>query len=292
MISGDMVDVAFGSTYTYVAFLNHGVYLWDHGGYDWASLTNFALDAWSVRVPSGALPAGSKITRLQLRSDGRLWVATDQGLFYFDVDFFVGKIAEIPVYTGIGPGIISRGVQDILLDHEENLWVATNLGLNRIDRDDPNDIQAFTTPAVFVALSGLRYPLDIVSPLANADCKALALHRTSDILYIGTFGGLSVYDFSAPPPTPTDLSRVYVYPNPVLGSRGHDALRIANLTGPVTVEIYDLEGELVDSRRAEADGDVVWDLLTRDGFPSGSGKYIVRVIGPTGSVQLPIAVLR
>jgi hypothetical protein len=285
-----MRDVAFGAGFAYVGFVSDGVYAWGHGGYDWPTLTNFAPDTWSLIVPKDELPSNAKLARLALRSDHRLWIATDAGLFYYEPG--PRETFEVPVYSGIGPGIINADVWDILLDHDENLWVASRVGLNRIARDDDNDIEAFMTTAAFVGLSGLRYPLDVISPLANSFCKSLAIHATDDILYIGTLGGVTIHDFSAPPPTPTDLSRVYVYPNPLYGSRGHDALKIANLTGPVTVEIYNLEGELVDTRVATADGDVVWDLRTRDGFSTGSGNYIVRVVGAAGSVQLPIAVIR
>ena len=293
MLSAAVIDVAFGGIETYVAFLHDGIYRWTHFGFDWPSLTSYTSDQWSVFVSKGQgqlgqLPAAANITRLALRSDGRLWIATDSGLFYS----YGGKVTDVPTYIGISPGIVSPKVQDILLDHDENLWVATDQGLNRIARDDINDIQTFLTPASFALLSGLRYPLDVISPLANADCRALAIHPTKDILYIGTFGGVSAYDFSAAAATPTDLSRVYVYPNPVYTSKGHAALKLGNLTGPVKVEIYNLEGELVDSRTVSADGDVAWDLTTRDGLLAGSGNYIVRIVGEHGSVQRSIALIR
>jgi hypothetical protein len=60
----------------------------------------------------------------------------------------------------------------------------------------------------------------------------------------------------------------------------------------VTVEIYTLEGELVDSRSVSVSGDVAWDLATRDGIAASSGTYIVRIVGEGGSVQRPIAVIR
>jgi ligand-binding sensor domain-containing protein len=288
MIADNVVDVAFGSTYAYVAFKSDGVYRWRHGGYDWANLTSYASDGWTPWVTASQLPAGTVITRLALAQNGRLWIASTEGLFYTDG----GLLGTVPSYTGIGPGIVSPKVQDVLLDHDEDIWVATDLGLNRIARDDYNVIQTFLTPASFLLLSGLRYPLDVISPLAHADCRSLALHPTQDVLYVGTFGGISAYDFSAPPSTPTNLSSVYVYPNPVYATKGHTALKIANLTGPVVVEVYTLEGELVDSRTVSTDGDVAWDLTTRDGFNASSGTYIVRVVGESGSVQRPIALIR
>lgn len=290
MINGNVVDVAFSGNGTYVAFKEEGVYLWNHGGYAFSSLTNYAQDTWTrfAGLGTGQLPSGAVITRLALRSDGRLWIATTSGLFYSS-GF---GVSTVPTYTGISPGIVSPKVQDILLDHDENLWVGTDLGLNRVARDDNNDIQAFLTPASFAVLSGLRYSLDVISPLAHADVRSLAIDPVKDVLYIGTFGGLSVYDFSAPPVTASDLSRVYVFPNPVYTGKGHAALKVGNITGPVTVEIYDLEGELVDSRQVTTDGGVAWDLKTRNGTDAGSGKYIVRIRGESGSVQRPIALIR
>jgi len=290
MISGNVIDVAFGNVETYVAFLNDGVYRWVNGGYTWPVLTAYQQDAWIPFVNKSQLPSTGDITRLAYRqSDGRLWIATTSGLFYT----YGGTVSSIPTYTGIVPGIVSPKVQDILLDRDDNLWVATDLGLNRISRKDDNDIQTFLSQASFVLLSGLRYPIDVISPLANADCRSLALDPTRDVLYIGTFGGMSAYDFSTPPATPSDLAKVYVYPNPVYTSKGHTGIKVGNLTGPVTVEVYDLEGELVDDpHRVNTSADVAWDLTTRSGILAGSGNYIVRIIGEKGSVQRSIALIR
>jgi hypothetical protein len=184
-------------------------------------------------------------------------------------------------------------VQDILLDHDENLWVATDQGLNKIARKDDNDIQTFLTTASFIAHSALRYPLDVIQPLANADCRSLEVHPTRDILYIGTLGGLSAYDYSAPASAPTELAKVYVYPNPVYTSKGHTGIKVGNITGPVTVTVYDLEGELVDDpHTVNSSADVAWDLTTRNGLLAGSGNYIVRIVGTNGSVQRSIALIR
>ncbi|HEX6790477.1 MAG TPA: two-component regulator propeller domain-containing protein [Candidatus Krumholzibacteria bacterium] len=293
MLSGNVRDVAFGSTSTLVAFKNAGVYRWSHGGFSWPAITNMAGDQWFIEVAVGGkdqLPSTAAITRILLRSDNLIWIATTTGLFYSYGSG--GRVSTVSVYNGISPGIVSPNVQDILLDHDENLWVATDLGLNRISRESTSDIQTFLTPASYALLSGLRYSLDVISPLANADCRSLAIHPTRDILYVGTFGGISIYDFSAPAQTATNLSSVYVYPNPVYVSKGHTDLKIANITDPVRVEIYTLEGELVDSREVATSGDVAWDLTTREGLSASSGRYIVRIVGKSGSVQKPIALIR
>jgi len=287
MLGGNITDVEFAPSYAYVAIRQLGVQVWRHEGYDWANLTNIADDRWSLPVSRGnGLTAETNVNSLALRSDRVLWIATNTGLYRYD-----GTTRRIRAYTGTSPGILNDQVRDIVLDREENLWVATDLGLNRIARDDEGDIQAFTTPAGYVALSGLRYPLDIISPLAHANCKVLAMDRGRNELYVGTLGGLSVLGLSETM-AGTDLSRVYVYPNPVRGRRGDAALKIENITGPVTIEVYTIEGELVHSQDVTASGDVIWDLKTRTGEKVASGNYLVRITSNGASVIKPVAVLR
>lgn len=292
MLSGDVVDVAFGSTFAYLAHRTAGIQLWALDGYDWNTILDTAGDGWATRVLPTSLPASASVQAIELRSDNVVWIATDAGLFRYP-STGSRPVDQIPVYVGIGAGIVSPGIRDIVLDHDENLWVATNLGLNRIARDDTNDIQTYTTATAYVtSLSGLRYPLSIISPLSNADCRSLAMHATRDVLYVGTLSGLSVLDYTPPAPTATDLSRVYLYPNPVYLSRGQNDVKIENISGPVTIEVYNVEGLLVHSQTVDTNGQVAWDLSTRSGLTAGSGNYLVRVVGSSGAVTKTIAVLR
>ena len=181
----------------------------------------------------------------------------------------------------------------LALDHEENLWVATQAGLNRVARDDRGDIEAFSTRAEYQrSLADLRYPLSVISPLVHEDCLSLAVHPERDLIYVGTQTGISAFDFSPPPQTPTDLSGVYLYPNPLYGRKGHNELYIGNITGPVEVEVYNTEGQLVASASVSQPGEVVWDLLTADGFVAASGTYLVRVRSESGSIVKQVAVIR
>ena len=294
MIDDDVVDVAFGDFSAYVAYRNLGVQLWFLGGYSWNEITNTTGDAWNTPIASTSLPSGAVMYAIALRSDNVLWVASDKGLFrYTPSNPPERRLETVPVYAGIGAGILSPKVQDILLDHDENLWVASDQGLNQIARDDYADIETYTSLVTYVTLlADLRYPLSIISPLSNGDCRSLAMHPTRDILYIGTLAGVSVLDYAPPPPTDTDLSKVYLYPNPVYRSRGQNELKIENISGPVSIEVYNLEGVLVHSQTVDSNGQVAWDLTTRTGVVTGSGNYLVRVVGANGSVTKTIAVLR
>jgi hypothetical protein len=289
MLAGNVTDVEFGSAFAYISLREVGVQVWSLGGYDWADLSNPSNDVWSTPVSRGnGLPAEAEVNALALRSDRVLWIATSSGLFRYEA----GRTREIPVYNGTSPGILNNQVRDVALDSDENVWVATDLGLNRIARDDEADISTFTTAAGFAVLSGLRYPLDIISPLVHANCKTLAVDRTRNTLYVGTLGGMSVVNLSQTASATTDLSTVYVYPNPVYGRYGNDSLKIENIDGPVTIEIYTIEGELVHSQTANTPGQVIWDLTTRSGVTAGSGNYLVRISGSGTSVTKPVAVLR
>jgi hypothetical protein len=289
MLAGNVTDAVFGSDFAYVALREVGVQRWILQGYDWATLTDTSNDIWTTPVSRGnGLPATAEVNALALRSDGVLWIATSSGLYRYQ---FGTTTRQIPVYRGTGPGIFNDQVRDVALDTEENLWVATDLGLNRIAKNDEADIDAYTTAAGFIALSGLRYPLDIISPLAHANCQVLAMDKARNTLYVGTFGGLSAVQLSQTSAT-SDLSSVYVYPNPVDGRRGNDSLKIQNITGPVTVEIYDLEGQLVHSQTVDAAGEEIWDLKTASGLVASSGTYLVRIIGNGTAVTKSVSLLR
>jgi flagellar hook assembly protein FlgD len=60
----------------------------------------------------------------------------------------------------------------------------------------------------------------------------------------------------------------------------------------VSIEVYNLEGVLVHTQTVDSNGQVAWDLTTRSGLVTGSGNYLVRVVGANGSVTKTIAVLR
>jgi ligand-binding sensor domain-containing protein len=190
-------------------------------------------------------------------------------------------------------GVLNAQVNDIALDRDENLWVATSSGLNRISREDDNDIAAFSTFAEFRrSLSQLRYPFDVITPIVHENCLSLVVHPSEDLLYIGTLAGISVYDFSPAPATESDLSQVYVFPNPLYGRKGHNELKIGNITGPVTIDVYTMEGDLVHSQSVSQANDVIWDLTTSAGFVAASGTYLVRIRTESSSIVKTVAIIR
>jgi hypothetical protein len=293
MKEGDVFDVAFGPNgVVYVATIRYGVQRWITGGYEKSELFNLSDDIWTTVGQVGdRFPSSAGIKSLALTSDGTLWIGTSVGLYrYMNNQFtFIGAS------NGVGVGLVGANVEDLLLDNDENLWVATNLGLNRIAHDDISDILTFTTPAAYQRSLFLYYsdPEKVVSPLASAACSSLELDRERNVLYIGTFGGgLSAFDISSITPAETELSSVFLYPNPVRAYSGDGVLRVANLNSPVTIEVYSMEGELVDTREADPSDPVAWDLLTSEGFLAASGVYFVKIKDKSGEVVKPVSIIR
>lgn len=289
MPSGDITDVAFGpGGVVWVADRDDGVYEWRTGGYD--DVTQFDRDplAW-LPVGVAGVNIGTGITSLVRRSDGVLWVGTSNGVSKLENGTFKTFRAD----RGLGGGLLSNSIADLVLDHDENLWVASDLGVDRIARDDDGDIRSYTTLRAWQEQLSAFFPSDVVAPLADAWCNALALHPTKNALYIATRHGISILDLSSFSVDDTDLSRVYLFPNPIRASRGHVALKIANHQGLVDVEVYSLEGELIHrEENVDVSDEVVWDLTTAAGYLAASGIYLVRISANGGSVVKRVALIR
>ncbi len=79
-----------------------------------------------------------------------------------------------------------------------------------------------------------------------------------------------------------NLKRAYVYPNPVKpgagGDYGADKITFDELTANVTIDIYNIAGELVRTiDKDSAKPDVEWDLTNDAGQKLASGVYIYRL---------------
>lgn len=292
MKAGNVTDVAFGEGgLVYVGLKGYGVQLWVTGGLDQDNLFDLTDDNWLTIAKVGdrnGIESGASILSLALRDDGVLWIGTDAGVYRYQS----GSLIHIAANRGFGTGLLGTNVNDLVLDRGDNLWVGTDLGLNRIASDNINDIASYTTPIVWQTQLSLFFPPTAVSPIVDAYCERLALHPTEDLLYIATRNGLSKLDIAALESRETDLSKVYVYPNPVRSARGHTSLKIANINTEILVEIYTLEGELVHTQRVSESEEEVWDLTTKTGFLASSGVYMVRITGPEGTVVKNVSLIR
>jgi len=284
MAGGSVFDCAFGADgAVYLALKGYGVQMWYTGGFDWPHLSDLANDIWRTIIRPDDL-ASKDLFAIQLGSDGAVWLGTASGL----VRYASGAIDSITLKMDPGDrGLIGAQVFDLEFDGLGNLWVSTDQGLNRIDQS--GNIDAFTTAD---AWRGDLYPSSVIVPLPSASCGALYYDGAAEALWIGTANGLARLDVSPPVQQEIPLARMILYPNPVHISRGDQALRIARISGPVSIRVYTLEGELVHEVDGVEDGAVAWDLLTLNGFKARSGVYIVRVISGRSSEVRKIGIIR
>ena len=291
MKAGTVFDVDFGGNGdAYLALKSYGVQRWSPGGFDTESLFDFSDDTWTTiaRVGSGGISSTAFVLSVAVRSDGVVWIGTDEGLYRYESGF----LNHIPADRGFGNGLLGTEVNDLVLDREENLWVATELGLNRIARDNLNDIASYTTPTAWQTQLNLFFPLSAVSEIVHEDCERLALHPSKDILYIATLNGISELDLPSLEEENTDVSGAFLYPNPVRPSRGDTNLKIGDINAEVLVEIFNVEGDLVHRKTVSREGDSVWDLTTESGSVAASGVYVVRISGDGTVITKMVSLIR
>ena len=129
----------------------NGVFLFEHDGF---------------RPFESALLAGLTITSMAEDVDGSIWFGTGDGVVRYDPASDTGMWSRISVEDGLSHPV----VYDVLLDHEQSLWVATGAGLNRL-------------PAGAAAGSG--GPIEVLFP----DTWVGSLYRDRESsLWIGTLG--------------------------------------------------------------------------------------------------------
>jgi hypothetical protein len=116
------------------------------------------------------------------------------------------------------------------------------------------------------------------SPLASNDVRAIAVDRSTGLVWIGTAAGLNRYDpgFRPPTPPPGVDDTLRVFPNPATLTGAGIQLRLQGTTAGYVGGIYDLRGRLVHQFTTTTSGQVFWNGRDRDGVMAKPGVYFVR----------------
>ena len=195
---------------------------------------------------------------------GDLWFGSLTGLFYVSSSSTVARRIDLP------PELAGR-VNTVAIDGIGNIWVGTvnGLGILRFDKED----ETMEWRAIYSTEN---------SPLLNNEVTKIEIDKNTGLAYIGTLGGLSIFDsgFEAP-----SISEIEAYPNPAILAAGHSSIYFKKIPPDATVYIYTVSGDLI----VQFQGDR-WDLLNSDDEPVAGGIYIflVEAGGITGTGKFAV----
>jgi hypothetical protein len=198
--------------------------------------------------------------------NGMLWIGTNaSGISVMSFPALVLRP------TGAAPSISrlrllrDQVINDILIDPQNNKWIATNSGV-WILADDGSDTIGY--------INRKRYPA-----LLSDEIRSLALDEATGTVYIGTTQGLNSAQTLAI--QPADAFALKVYPQPFRPMIDQQ-LVIDGLEADTRVKITTLEGVLVRSLETSSRR-MLWDGRDDQGAIVNSGVYLVLVVSQSNT---------
>jgi len=204
--------------------------------------------------------SSDRVSDLAVSPDGTVWIGTDTGLnrvrgTYSRLDNTF-DVQSWRLYT-TADGLPSSEINDLEIDGNGNLWVATESGLSQIGADGEVDFTMTNSN----------------SGLINNRVTSLLFDGDRGELWIGTFEGLSRLGVTIGNGERPD-NRSGVFPNPFFASRGQQLLTFAGLPLGASLGIYSIDGELVAQVSGQpGTGTLTWNGLNDAGFLVRSGIY-------------------
>ena len=204
--------------------------------------------------------SSDRVSDLALGLDGTVWVGTDTGLNSIQGRYSrtdgTFEVDSWRLYT-TADGLPSGEINDIEVDTNGNVWVATEAGLSQIGFDGE------------IAFTLTRSN----SGLINDRITSLLFDSGQGELWIGTFEGLSRLGVTIGE-TEQPRDRSGAFPNPFFTSGALEPLKFAGLPLGASLSIYNLGGELVAEIQGRPGvGTLTWNGLNTAGFVVASGIY-------------------
>lgn len=253
----DLNKIAFGPDgLKWVTSRTDGVVILDDGGTPFVGGDDSALlvsTAYDSRMSS------NRVADLLIDAGGTIWIATDAGVNavagVYSRETRSFQVSSWRVYTSLD-GLPSTQINDLEMDADGNIWIATDAGLSQIGADGE---VAFTLTA---ANSGL----------IDNDVTSLLYDGAISELWIGTYNGLSRLKVrTGGTEGPEGLA---VYPNPFF-NHGSGRVTFSGLPLGSSLHIYAADGQLVDHIAGiPGRGSLSWRGQNEDGFLVGSGIYL------------------
>lgn len=198
--------------------------------------------------------------------DGRLWIGTNSGIFYYNLAAGFNEYStivrpKVPRNDGTNYAdflLDSDQINDIAVDPSNRKWIATDFsGVFLVSADGDKILKHFDSSN---------------SPLPSNRVVSVICDPHSNVVYFGTTNGMLSYKADSAP-AKDDYSEVYAYPNPVKPDYT-DWITIAGLMDNSLVKITDAAGNVFFQTRSEG-GMVTWDGCNAAGERVRSGIYYV-----------------
>ena len=274
-----------------------GLVCWDINGPDAGpndplTWTDQNDDLWydPVTFYSGTSLDPGKTVSLAMGHDGTIW-AGGNGLVQFSYEILAGNFIRATSLldfkekiSSSSDGLVNGNVEDISVDSNGDIWVATATGLNRVSPrgedalisawiDLPNYLanptyQVLYSPNVIAPMPGNNYAKIVSS--GSGRQMLLSADQGTTLITVGSGSGTSGSD--------DPLKNVYAYPNPWIPGEPADQLKLGGLPdGTIGVEVYNVEGQLVFSDKSVAEGVGFWEGDNIRGRSVSSGMYVLRI---------------
>lgn len=198
--------------------------------------------------------------------NGRVWIGSSRGIFYFNNPKAINDNANIvrpkvPRNDGTNYAdflLDSDQINGIAVDPSNRKWIATDFsGVYLVSENGDKILKHFDSSN---------------SPLPSNRVTSVACDGNSNTVYFGTMTGLLSYK-SDSSPAKDDYSEVYAYPNPVRPDYT-GWITVAGLMDNSLVKIADAAGNVFFQGRSEG-GMITWDGCNTAGERVRTGIYYV-----------------
>lgn len=270
---GGSVSTPLGTSYGKMAIDKNGT-KWIPTNKNGVLAFNEAMDKRIVidKGSNGNLP--SEVSKcVAIDNNNRLWIGTNRGLRVLSgIDRFTSEteLTTNPIIImedGLAQELMyEQPIIDITVDGANNKWIATaGAGVFLVSPDGQETLFHFTKDN---------------SPLPSNVLNDVEIDNVTGEVFFATDKGMVSYRGTSTEAS-DDLSKVYVFPNPVRPDFDGD-VNISALTDNAVVKITDIEGNLVYETTSEG-GTVLWDTRAFGKYKVASGVYMIFISSEDGT---------
>lgn len=222
--------------------------------------------SWGRITTSNSSLTDNDISALAMDKSGMMWIGTNSsGISVMSFPSLVLRPTTTSPAISRLRLLRDQVINDILVDPQNNKWIATNSGVWILSEDGSDTIGY---------INRQRYPA-----LLSDEIRSLALDERTGTVYLGTTQGLNTAQTLAIRPSESfDLA---VYPQPF--RPGIDPqLVVDGLEADARVKITTLDGVLVRSLETTSKR-VLWDGRDESGAYISSGVYLVLAVSQSNT---------